>query len=459
MARQWGTAANAVLIVSMMLASRVHALVPVWRLETELHPHVEQDGAQFGASLAIGGDELAIGAPFRNAGGVDASGAVEIWRHDGVFQFAQMAMLEDPAANAYFGFAVAIDADHLYVGAPRYASDAGDLPYSGLLNYLDHFAEGDAWTSVGGIGGARGDRTGWSIAYDHGLLALGIPGPCESCGAGSSRAGKVGIAFDADDPAAMATLYPPDGAEGDRFGYSVAVHRSTDPLQPDLAVVGAPFHDSGAAVSGAAYVFANSSHVASGWMLAAELAAVDPAAQEMFGLSVAVGPGRVFIGAPGRDVPGATPAIVDAGSVFAFAPDGTGGWQLDQEVFMSNPAAHDRLGVATAYDAEHGWLVAGAPDRIKTVFGGTGQTGAVAVFRDVACGPGGPCWSETAELYSLDLLSIGQYAGASLAVADGRVYVGAPLYDANPNNGVHDSGRVLVFLQDEIFTDGFDGFE
>jgi len=446
--------------VLLPIALAARAVSPEWISQGELYPRVLQDGSLFGSSIYVNGNELAVGAPYRNDGVLAASGAVEVWRRDGgSWHFAENVVLENPAADAFFGFAVAIDGDRLYAGAPGYAGDAGDLPNSGLVNYLQYFPdESDPWSSIGGIGGAEGDRTGWSIAYDRELLAVGSPGPCETCGSGSARAGKVMIAFDGDDPSTWANLYPlSDAHEGDHFGHSVAVYRSPDPLQPDLAVVGAPFHDSGGPFSGAAYVFANSTHVADGWLQVAELTAPDPAAQEMFGLSVAAGPGRVFVGAPGRDVPGASPPVVDVGSVFAFEPDGAGSWQLQSEVFMSGPASGDRFGTAVAYDAERGWLVAGAPDRVKDVFGGTGQTGVAAVFRNVSCGLGEYCWSEVAELFSHDQLSIGQYAGASVAVADGRVYVGAPYYDANPNNGVSDSGRVLVFIDDHIFDDGFDG--
>lgn len=421
-----------------------------WIAEAELHPRVVQNGAMFGASIHVSGNEAAIGAPFRDVESSVDEGAVEVWRlGPGGWLFSDDVTLEDPVAGAAFGFAVAIDGDRLFVGAPLY--DGTGTPSSGLVAYLQYF-EGQPvpWSGIGGIGGAEGDHNGWSMALDRGWLAIGVPGPCETCGPNSGRAGKAAVLLDPDNIATWADLSPTTVLrDGDHYGHSVAVHRSIDGLEPDLAVVGAPFHDSGAEISGAAYVFSNETHAVDGWHEVAELAAPDPGVQEMFGLSVAIGADRILVGAPGRDAGGAT----DAGSVFVYVPNWTGGWQLQAEVFLPSAAAGDRFGTAVAYDAQHGWLVGGAPDRVTTVFGGTGQTGITAVFRyDTSVSH----WVETTELFSHDLLSIGQYAGAALAVANGRIYVGAPNYDANPNNGISDSGRVFVFAPDEIFDDAFE---
>src|SRR4029079_14327362 len=99
--------------------------------------------------------------------------------------------------------------------------------------------------------------------------------------------------------------------------------------------------------------------------------------QEMFGLSVAIGADRVLVGAPGRDAGGTT----DAGSVFVYVPDGAGGWQQQAELFLSGASIGDRFGTAVAYDAQHGWLVGGAPDRVTNVFRGTRATGVPARVR------------------------------------------------------------------------------
>jgi len=438
-------------LLTLQLSLALRAASPDWIAETELYPHVAENGAGFGTSIHVSANEAAIGAPFRDAGSSVDEGVVEVWRHGaGGWQFSDEVTLEDPVAGVAFGFAVAIDGNRLFVGAPFYGAVTG-TPESGLVAYFQYF-EGQAvpWSGIGGIGGAEGDHTGWSIALDRGMLAIGVPGPCETCGPNSGRAGKASVSLDFDDGAAWANLSPTTLIrDGDRYGHSVAVHRSDDGVAPDLAVVGAPFHDSGAEISGAAYVFANETHAVDGWHQVATLAAPTPGAQEMFGLSVAIGADRVLVGAPGRDAGGTT----DAGSVFVYVPDGAGGWQQQAELFLSGASIGDRFGTAVAYDAQHGWLVGGAPDRVTTVFGGTGQTGVAAVFRyDTSVSH----WFETAELFSHDLLSIGQYAGAALAIANGRVYVGAPNYDANPNNGISDSGRVLVFAPDEIFDDDFE---
>lgn len=85
-------------------------------------------------------------------------------------------------------------------------------------------------------------------------------------------------------------------------------------------------------------------------------------------------------------------------------------------------------------------------------FGGSSPTGSVVVAQRIclftSCG-----WAPISELYSLDQPSIGQQAGHAIAVVGDRVFIGPPAYDHASDV---DSGRVIAFIADDIFADGFD---
>src|SRR5690606_23772005 len=102
-----------------------------------------------------------------------------------------------------------------------------------------------------------------------------------------------------------AKLTASDAAEGDFFGYSVAVSGS-------LAVVGAYLDDDGGSNSGAAYVFDLASCGAA-CTETAKLTASDAAENDWFGWSVAVSGSLAVVGAFGDDDGGS-----DSGSAYAF---------------------------------------------------------------------------------------------------------------------------------------------
>lgn len=100
-------------------------------------------GDRFGASLALVGDELAVGAPGRDEDG-GVSGAVFLYYRDGA-SWRPVASLRAPdgAAGARFGASVAfLDADRLAVGASGQDGESG-----GGATYLFQ-REGDGWVPL-----------------------------------------------------------------------------------------------------------------------------------------------------------------------------------------------------------------------------------------------------------------------------------------------------------------------
>lgn len=438
------------LAVLSTICSLPRAAARSWNQEQILLPFATQNGAQFGTAVHVNGTEAAIGMPFAD-GTLANSGIVYVWRRSG----AQWTLEGGPGSSvkqtgAYFGSSVAIDGDRLYAGSPGY--DQPEVNRGAVEVF--HYAAGE-WSESGALGGGEGDRYGSAIAYDSGLIAIGIPGPCTSCGP-SGGTGKVGVSFDFENVALYATIFPHDGSNGDGFGASVAVYKNPDASAPDLLAIGAPFHhvEGAGDLAGAVYLYANANHVPSGWHLVAQLTAANPHESDLFGFSIAIGPQRLIVGAPDRDRVTPTP-VSNAGAVFVFVPNDVGAWEQESQLFLNDAGTNDLLGKAVAYDPLHDRIFGGAPQRLHSVFGGSGDTGSVTVFERSMNFPG--AFERTAELFSVDFASIGQRAGQSLSVSGDRLFVGAPGYDANPNNGITDSGRVFIYTADAIFADGFTG--
>ncbi|MBK7802624.1 MAG: VCBS repeat-containing protein [Chloracidobacterium sp.] len=106
----------------------------------------------------------------------------------------------------------------------------------------------------------------------------------------------------------QAVLLAPDGSVADKFGYSVAI--STDTI-----IVGAFNDDSPQSNAGSAYVYVRSGTT---WSFQQKLTAIDAAADDQFGIAVAVIGTNAFVGANFAD----QPSNSDAGAVYRYTQSG-----------------------------------------------------------------------------------------------------------------------------------------
>ena len=181
--------------------------------------------------------------------------------------------------------------------------------------------------------GAASDRLSQEmIAVGSGRVVVGAR---EDDDAGSSS-GSAYI-FDLDGTQ-IAKITASDAAASDRFGSSVAVGSGR-------IVVGAPFDDDAGSSSGSAYIFD-----LDGTQIA-KITASDAAAGDRFGGdgSVAVGCGRIVVGAPYNDDAGSS-----SGSAYIFDLEGT---QI-AKITASDAAAADYFGWHVSVGS--GRIVAGA---------------------------------------------------------------------------------------------------
>jgi hypothetical protein len=163
---------------------------------------------------------------------------------------------------------------------------------------------------------------------------------------------------------AFPRLLASDAGDGDEFGWSLAI-------DGDILVIGAHRNDHENAQpdplqdAGTAYVFR---HVAGAWTPFAMLTAPSPAANDLFGASVAVSGNTIVVGAPGADI-----AADGAGAAFVYRV-GAGGVTYLKTLTASNAAAGDSFGSAVALEGI--LLAVGAPGQNDPV----DSAGAVVLF-------------------------------------------------------------------------------
>ena len=182
----------------------------VWTLQATLQTDTQQKNEQFGASVALSGDTLVIGAPNR----ADARGAAYVFERLGN-SWTQKAGWDGATVGGQFGAAVDVHFGTAIVGAPGgnaayvFSKDAGN------------------WTQQQQLTGAAGSSFGAAVAVHQDTIVVGAPTGNSNRGFASVYVQSGGSWSPQGSPLTAA-----GGVSGDRFGHAVDVSR-------DWLVVGA----------------------------------------------------------------------------------------------------------------------------------------------------------------------------------------------------------------------------
>ncbi|WP_428264055.1 cadherin-like beta sandwich domain-containing protein [Haliangium sp.] len=148
-----------------------------WAQEAYLKASNTGSWDEFGWSVAVSGDVLAVGALSEDSEGdelsndVENSGAVYVFRR-GEAGWAQEAYLKasTPGVNDVFGASVTVAGDVLAVGAAR---EDGPTENTGVVHVFRYGESG--WASEGRLmaSDTKGEQFGWQVALAHDVLAVG----------------------------------------------------------------------------------------------------------------------------------------------------------------------------------------------------------------------------------------------------------------------------------------------
>jgi len=262
-------------------------------------------GDRFGASAAISGALVVVGAFFDDTGAVNA-GAAYVYDLASVAPTVPVITLTNPSPGVdHFAYSVAISSTRVVVGAPE--DDTG-APNAGSA-YVYDIASTTPTAPVATLTNhspASNDYFGFSVAISGARVVVGAPQ--DDTGATDSGSAYVYDLDSATPAMPVAILNNPDPASADRFGWMVAI-------SGDYVVVSVPLDATKMIGAGSAYVYDLASTTPT--VPVATLNNPRPGFNNYFGFSVAIDGATIVVGTPGDDT---TAADRGAAHVFGLRP-------------------------------------------------------------------------------------------------------------------------------------------
>jgi FG-GAP repeat len=299
---------------------------------------------RFGASVAISGDSIVVGAP-DSLGIANTPGAAYVFVRNGT-TWSEQAKLTGTGVGAaqFFGQSVGISGDTVVVGKAGFS--AAGMTFSPGSAYVFE-RSGTKWAQQAELmssEGAAGDVFGWSVAISGSSIAVGAIGDTS----GTQPARAYVFVRSGTKWVQQARLTASDGFRSDGFGTGIAIFGGS-------VVVGAFGDDDAGFLSGSAYVFVRSG---TKWAQQAKLTAKSAAPDDRFAGTVAISGDTVVVGAHSDD-----DSATNSGSAYVFVRDGKK-WAEQAELRAETVVAADNFGTAVA--------VSGG----SVVIGSTGDDGA-----------------------------------------------------------------------------------
>jgi hypothetical protein len=268
-----------------------------WTEQVKLTAPDGVQGDYFGKAVAITNDMIFVGAPGKDTPFYTNIGAVYIYKRVGSnWNYAGVLFANSPVNNDNFGEVMAAQDNYLVVGIPQ-KTLTGYVTGGGAQVF---FYNGTNWgyqKTLVPISANTNSRFGSSVAISNDNIAIGQPGLTVS---GKENAGRVAIYFRSGvDWMAGQSIYEiidanNYGVEGDRFGMSVALSHNT-------LLIGIPDKTDGSyAYNGITHVYTNDFGFFS---FKRTLRDINGQSELRFGRLVAIdaSSNRYVIGAPGKN--------------------------------------------------------------------------------------------------------------------------------------------------------------
>ncbi len=245
---------------------------------------------RFGQFLAIDNGLVAVGAQFNDDNG-NSSGSAYVFNASTGAQMAKL-LPDDGEENDNFGKSIGISNGVVVIGAHR----SGDNGIASGSAYLFDASSGTQIAKLLANDAAEGDEFGYAVAIDNGIVAVGARLDRDNGNSSGSA-----YLFVAPSGSQITKLLPDDGAVGDRFGFSVAIDNG-------IVAVGAWFDRDNGPSSGSAYLF----DASTGTQII-KLLPSDGDSGDLFSSSIDIDNGVVAVGARSNGDNGP-----DSGSAYVF---------------------------------------------------------------------------------------------------------------------------------------------
>ena len=196
----------------------------------------------FGASVAIDGDDILVGATSSDVGGFQSGSAYFFRRENGVWQQSQKIAPHDGASEDLFGASVDLSGDYAIIGA---IGNDEKKPGAGAAYIYQHDAQ-SGWQFQAKLTASNGetqDQFGNAVALDGSDVVVGALMQFSS-----GKGAAYHFRRTNDQWIEQRIFTASDANADDRFGNAVA-------LENGVAVIGARYKDDMGYNSGAAYIF------------------------------------------------------------------------------------------------------------------------------------------------------------------------------------------------------------
>lgn len=227
-----------------------------WTEEARLTGSTGAFNDQFGHTIDLDGNRLAVGAPLDSL-----TGAVFLFEDDGTSWTEQYRITTQQTSDpGLFGDALALDGDVLAVGAP--IEDAGSVTFAGNV-YIHDATTGAHQQTIAPTDRNPFQTFGNGLAFDNGTLVIGAPGdfgtsptatPCFNSSS-NCNPGSVYVYNDSASGFVFDTEVHPDDVDIDVESFPAPGFGVEIDLLGDTLIVGAPAADSAQVSQGKAYVF------------------------------------------------------------------------------------------------------------------------------------------------------------------------------------------------------------
>lgn len=390
-----------------------------WRQEQKTHGDDTVGGDLFGSAVAVSGDTLVAGAPYENRYGDYAGAAYVLARNVGGVDYWGEVNRLPIGSNAHdeLGGAVDVQGDWLVVSAP-----GGDRAHICARN------DGgtDAWSIVATVNGVANTSFGGSVALSGDTVVVGAPNESAQghAGAGTAyiyvrnRGGADAWGFLTKlDAGALAE-------DNDHFGNAIA-------LSGDTLVVGAYYADPyGHNAAGAAYVFERNFGGLDNWGMVGRLVADDADGGAWFGKSLAIANDTIIVGAPLETVDG-----YGDGAAYVFERNWGGCadiWGQVQKLIATDTDGGDYFGESVDLSFDVAVVGAYLDDSVGS------DAGAAYVFERNAGGADN--WGQVHRITAEEADS-SDYFGEDVSISGGVIAVGGK-YDDDAGNA---AGSAYVY--------------